>query len=205
MGVNTFRQPPQTRLELASAELKIGLAETMADMASEVAWMCVRALTNGGKLMFCGNGGSASDSQHLATELIVRFRSAVNRTPYAALALTVDPTVLTAAGNDFGFETIFERPLRGIGRSGDVLFALTTSGRSPNVVRALQAARELGITTVGLLGSTGLPASTLCDYPMIVPSHETARIQECHIAIGHALIEMIEDRLIADQASRSEP
>ena len=179
-----------------SAQLKLDLAETLVGTASEVVEVCVSSLGSGGKLMFCGNGGSASDCQHLATELLIRFRNSVNRPSFPALALTLDPAALTAGGNDLGFENVFERPLRGIGRRGDVLFGLTTSGRSQNVIRALQAAREMGITTVGLLGSTGIPASDFCDYPMIVPSSETARVQECHIAIGHALIEMIEDRMI---------
>jgi D-sedoheptulose 7-phosphate isomerase len=182
----------------ASGQLKLTMAETFAATGELIVDTCVRSLMAGGKLMFCGNGGSASDSQHLATELLIRLRSEVNRQPLAAIALTLDPTMLTAAGNDYGFESIFERPLRALGARGDVLFALTTSGRSVNVVRALQAARQMGITTIGLLGATGQPAFQHCDLAIVVPSNDTARIQECHITIGHAIIQMIEDRLIAE-------
>jgi D-sedoheptulose 7-phosphate isomerase len=104
---------------------------------------------------------------------------------------------LTAAGNDYGYDSVFERPLRGLGRPGDVLFGITTSGRSENVRRALAAAREMGIATVGLLGGTGGAALALCDHVLLVPDTETARIQECHIALGHAVMELLEDRLVA--------
>jgi D-sedoheptulose 7-phosphate isomerase len=105
--------------------------------------------------------------------------------------------MLTAGGNDYGFERVFERPLRGLGRRGDVLFGITTSGRSANVVLALKAAREMGIVTVGLLGGTGAPALDHCDHALLVPDPETARVQECHIALGHAVLELLEDRLVA--------
>jgi D-sedoheptulose 7-phosphate isomerase len=147
--------------------------------------------------MFCGNGGSAADSQHLATELLIRLRGSVERASWPALALTLDPAALTAGGNDYGYDRVFERPLRGLGRHDDVLFAITTSGRSPNVIAALRAAREMGIVTVGLLGGAGDPARSLCDHVLLVPDSETARIQECHIALGHAVLELLEDRLVA--------
>jgi D-sedoheptulose 7-phosphate isomerase len=147
-------------------------------------------------MMFCGNGGSAADSQHLATELLIRLRGSVERASWPALALTLDQAALTAAGNDYGFEFVFERPLRGLGRQGDVLFGISTSGRSANVVRALRAAREMDIVTVGLLGSAGEPALGLCDHALLVPDAETARIQECHMALGHAVLELLEDRLV---------
>ncbi len=156
-----------------------------------------RVLRGGGKLIFCGNGGSAADSQHLATELLIRLRGSVERPSWPALALTLDQAALTAAGNDYGFEAVFERPLRGLGRDGDVLFGITTSGRSVNVVRALRAAREMGIVTVGLLGGSGEPARGLCDHALLVPDTETARVQECHIALGHAVLQLLEDRLVA--------
>ncbi len=156
---------------------------------------CEASLRGGGKIMFCGNGGSAADSQHLATELLIRLRGSVERPSWPALALT-DPVMLTACGNDYGYEQVFERPLRGLGRAGDVLFGITTSGRSPNVVRALQAAREMGIVTVGLLGGAGEPAMSHCDHVLLVPDAETARVQECHIALGHAVLELLEDRLV---------
>jgi D-sedoheptulose 7-phosphate isomerase len=180
-----------------SAELKQQIAVDLAAPVIAVVGACETSLRGGGKLMFCGNGGSAADSQHLATEMLIRLRGSVERPSIAALALTLDPAALTAGGNDYGYEQVFERPLRGLGRAGDVLFGITTSGRSPNVVRALRAAREMGIVTVGLLGGEGEPAMGLCDHVLLVPDKETARIQECHIALGHAVLELLEDRLVA--------
>lgn len=180
-----------------SAELKRRIATELAPAVVGVVDACEASLRGGGKLLFCGNGGSAADSQHLATELLIRLRGSVERDSWPALALTLDPAMLTACGNDYGYERVFERPLRGLGRRGDVLFGITTSGRSPSVVRALEAAREMGIVTVGLLGGAGEPARGLCDHVLMVPDSETARIQECHIALGHAILELLEDRLVA--------
>lgn len=182
---------------LRSAELKQWAARALADPVLAVVAACERSLRGGGKLMFCGNGGSAADSQHLATELLVRLRGKVERESLPALALTLDAAALTACGNDYGYDRVFERPLRGLGRAGDVLFGITTSGRSPNVVRALAAARAMGIVTVGLLGGDGGPAREWCDHVLLVPDTETARVQECHIALGHAVLELLEDRLVA--------
>jgi D-sedoheptulose 7-phosphate isomerase len=182
---------------LRSAELKRRIATEMVSQVLAVVDACETCYRGGGKLLFCGNGGSAADSQHLATEMLIRLRGAVERESYAALALTLDPAMLTACGNDYGYDRVFERPLRGLGRRGDVLFGITTSGRSPSVVRALAAAREMGIVTVGLLGGSGQPALAECDHVMLVPDGETARIQECHIALGHAVLELLEDRLVA--------
>jgi D-sedoheptulose 7-phosphate isomerase len=182
---------------LRSAALKQRIATEMVAPVLAVVDACERSLRGGGKLMFCGNGGSAADSQHLATELLIRLRGKVERESWPALALTLDPAMLTAAGNDYGYEHVFARPLRGLGRAGDVLFGITTSGRSANVVRALEAARGMGIVTVGLLGGAGEPAAASCDHVLLVPDTETARIQECHIALGHAVLELLEDRLVA--------
>lgn len=134
---------------------------------------------------------------HLATELLIRLRPHVERDSWPAISLTLDPTTILASGNDYGFERVFERPLRGLGRRGDVLFGLTTSGRSANVVAALRAAREMGFVPVGFLGCSGMPAAEFCDHALIVPDTETARIQECHIALGHAVLELLEERLLA--------
>jgi D-sedoheptulose 7-phosphate isomerase len=180
-----------------SAELKQRIAAELPDAVIGIVDACESSLRAGGKLMFCGNGGSAADSQHLATEMLIRLRPKSERPSIAALALTLDPAMLTGCGNDYGYERVFERPLRGLGRRGDVLFGITTSGRSPNVIRALEAAREMGIVTVGLLGGAGEPALSQCDLALLVPDTETARIQECHIALGHAVLELLEDRLIA--------
>jgi D-sedoheptulose 7-phosphate isomerase len=180
-----------------SADLKRRIASELAGTVIAVVDACESSIRGGGKLIFCGNGGSAADSQHLATELLIRLRGSVERESLPALALTLDPAMLTACGNDYGYERVFERPLRGLGRRGDVLFGITTSGRSPNVVRALTAAREMGIRTVGFLGGAGEPAMSQCDLALLVPDGETARIQECHIALGHAVLELLEDRLVA--------
>jgi len=185
-----------TAMMTKSADLKRRIATELADGVIKVVDACETSLRAGGKLMFCGNGGSAADSQHLATEMLIRLRSSHERPSIAALALTLDPAVLTACGNDYGYDRVFERPLRGLGRPGDVLFGITTSGRSANVIRALEAAREMGIVAVGLLGGTGEPALSRCDLALLVPDTETARVQECHIALGHAVLELLENRII---------
>jgi D-sedoheptulose 7-phosphate isomerase len=186
-----------TAMMTRSSDLKQRIATELADAVIRVVDACEASLRAGGKLMFCGNGGSAADAQHLATEMLIRLRPKSERPSIAALALTLDPAMLTACGNDYGYDRVFERPLRGLGRRGDVLFGITTSGRSTNVIRALQAAREMGIVTVGLLGGTGEPALTECDLALLVPDTETARIQECHISLGHAVLELLEDRIIS--------
>ncbi|MSO69193.1 MAG: SIS domain-containing protein [Alphaproteobacteria bacterium] len=180
-----------------SIAVKESLIAGHAERVVEIAELCAAALAAGGKLMFCGNGGSAADAQHLAAELLIRLRSEVNRQGLPALALATDSSSLTACGNDYDFETYYARMAETLGRPGDVLIAITTSGRSPNIVRALQAVRTKGIKTIGLLGNDGGPALAECDLALIVPSKETGRIQEAHIAIGHAVMELIEDRLLA--------
>ena len=186
-----------TAMMTKSAELKRRIAVDLADAVIKVVDACETSLRAGGKLLFCGNGGSAADSQHLATEMLIRLRGSHERASIAAIALTLDPAMLTACGNDYGYNRVFERPLRGLGRPGDVLFGITTSGRSANVIKALEAAREMGIVTVGLLGGSGEPALGSCDIALLVPDTETARIQECHIALGHAVLELLEDRIVA--------
>ena len=176
--------------------LRRHIAGEMAPLVFRCVDLCEAALSGGGKLLFCGNGGSAADAQHLATELLVRLRSRVERPSWPAIALTLDPAALTAGGNDYGFEEVFARPLSALGRKGDVLFGITTSGRSTNVIKALQVARGMGVGTIGFLGGDGGAAAALCDVPLIVPSVETARVQEAHIRLGHAILELLEDRLI---------
>ena len=186
-----------TAMMTKAADLKRRVATELADVVIKVVDVCEASLRDGGKLMFCGNGGSAADSQHLATEMLIRLRPKSERPSIAALALTLDPAALTGCGNDYGYDRVFERPLRGLGRRGDVLFGITTSGRSANVIKALEAAQEMAIATVGLLGGSGEPALSYCDLALLVPDTETARIQECHIALGHAILELLEDRIIA--------
>lgn len=167
--------------------------DAMAPDVARAADCLSAALRNGGKLMFCGNGGSAADSQHLASEFTGRFVN--DRRPLAALALSTDSSALTCIANDYAFDQVFERQLRALGRQGDVLVAISTSGRSANVLRAVQAAREGGIGVVGLLGRDGGTLKPLCDVALVVPSDTTARIQEAHIFIGHTLCAMVESAL----------
>lgn len=156
------------------------------------------SVKNGGKILFCGNGGSAADSQHLAAELVIRYRSSVNRASIPAIALTVDPSIMTAGGNDIGFENIYAREVEAYGIKGDVLVGVSTSGNSENVFRAIQQARKQGLITIGLLGAGGGKIARECDFSVIVPSDITARIQESHILIGHIWCEMIEESLFPE-------
>jgi D-sedoheptulose 7-phosphate isomerase len=152
-----------------------------------------RALAAGGKLLLCGNGGSAADCQHIAAELTGRFIK--DRRPLAAISLTTDSSALSCISNDYSYDEVFVRPLQALGRPGDVLLAISTSGNSGNVVKAVQAAREIGVVTLGLLGRDGGKLRELCDHALVVPGSETARIQEAHILIGHTLCNLIEDEL----------
>lgn len=165
------------------------LAE-QAEMVRRIADLCTTAIRAGGKILFCGNGGSAADSQHLAAELVGRFRH--NRPAMAALALTVDTSVLTAVGNDYGYEEVFARQVEGLGRAGDVLIGLSTSGNSANVLKAFAAAKRLGMGTVALTGATGGAAKAVADLCLCVPAETSDRIQEMHIAVGHLICGAIE-------------
>jgi D-sedoheptulose 7-phosphate isomerase len=167
--------------------------ETMAPLIESIAERLIGVLKSGGKVMFCGNGGSAADSQHLAAELEGRFL--IDRQPLAALALTANTSTLTAIGNDFGFDSVFERQVRGLGTAKDALVGISTSGNSPNVLRALQAARETGILTVGFSGQAGGQMAPLCDLCLCVPSLNTPRIQEMHILAGHIVCDIVERAL----------
>ena len=148
------------------------------------------------KLMLCGNGGSAADAQHLAAEMLVRLRPNNNREGIAAITLAQDTSTITACGNDFGYDMLYERALKSLGKRGDCLIGITTSGNSKNVILAMKAAQEMGIKVFGFLGCKGGEALRYCDESFIVPSDDTGRIQEAHITAGHALMEYIEDRLI---------
>jgi len=147
-------------------------------------------LLNGGKILLCGNGGSAADAQHAATELVVRYRR--SRRALAAIALTTDTSILTASGNDYGFETLFARQVEALGRPGDSLIAISTSGQSPNICRAAQTARDLGVSVIGLTGEGGGVLAPICDIAVCVPSTETARVQEAHIFVLHVWCDAVE-------------
>jgi len=168
----------------------------MGDVA-RIAGMVVECLAGGGKLLLAGNGGSAADAQHIAAEFLVRLRSEVNRRSLPAIALTLDVSTLTAGANDYGYEQIFARALEGLGGPGDLFIGFTTSGRSPNIIRALERARGLGLKTAGMLGGDGGQALALCDAALVVPSREAGRVQEVHITAGHAICEIAEDALAA--------
>jgi len=150
-------------------------------------------LRRGGKLMLFGNGGAAADAQHIAAELAIRYHS--NRPSISAIALTTDSSVLTACGNDLGFDALFERQIAGLARTHDVAVGLSTSGKSPNVLKGLRQARSMGLATVGLTGATGGEMPGLCDAAILVPSSVTARVQEMHIMIGHMWCKSLELRL----------
>ncbi|OGF20859.1 MAG: hypothetical protein A2V63_11460, partial [Candidatus Eisenbacteria bacterium RBG_19FT_COMBO_70_11] len=178
------------RLERAAAPAVAAAAEAL-----------IGSLEAGGTIFFCGNGGSAADAQHLAAELSGRFF--MDRRALAAIALTTNTSALTAIGNDYGFEQSFARQLEGLGRAGDVLVAITTSGGSRNVLAAVRAARALGMTVVGMTGPRGRRFAALCDHALVTPSDATPRIQEGHIAMGHVLCELVERALFASGAGRA--
>jgi D-sedoheptulose 7-phosphate isomerase len=167
--------------------------EGISAEVEKIAKACCAALRAGHKVIFAGNGGSAADAQHLAGELVSRFK--FDRPGLAALALTTDTSVLTAIGNDYGYECLFARQLNAIGNSGDVFIAISTSGRSPNVMRGLEEGRRKGLVTVGLTGKPGGAMPPLCDYCIRIPSQETPKIQEGHIVVGHIICGLIEREL----------
>jgi D-sedoheptulose 7-phosphate isomerase len=180
----------------ALADLAVLTARELGDEIERIAALTGDALAAGGKLLFCGNGGSAADAQHLATEYVVRFQR--DRAPLAALALTTDTSLLTAASNDYGFEHVFARQVRALARAGDVLFLHTTSGRSPNLLRAAEAAREQGVTTVGFLAGGGGDLARLVDRALIIPTDDSARAQEIQLTVGHIICRLVEARLNAE-------
>lgn len=175
------------------AALAATCARDLDGVIDEVVDVVVRALQKGHKLLFCGNGGSAADAQHLAAEYVVRFRN--DRRALAALALTVDSSVLTACGNDFGFERVFARQVEALGRRGDVLFLHSTSGESDNLLAAAEAGRRGGLTTVAMLARGGGRLRGRVDIAVVVPTETTARAQEVHLAIGHIVCERAEAAL----------
>ncbi len=175
--------------------LKRKLLQTCIDPIEKCVHHFVDTLKYERKIFFCGNGGSAADSQHLAAELVVRLRGTFNRPALPAIALTVNTSILTAAGNDFGFDQIFVRQIQALGNSGDILVAISTSGKSSNIIEAVKAAKEKKLFVIGLLGGSGGHLATLVDLPIIIPTKVTTRIQEAHILIGHIICELVETEL----------
>lgn len=167
--------------------------KTLASLQNHIYTACIiatEALQNGNKIMLCGNGGSAADAQHIAAELSGRYK--VERRGLAGIALTTDTSVLTAVGNDYGFDHIFDRQVEALAREGDVLIGISTSGHSKNIVRALSLARNMGCKAIGLSGRDGGVMSEFCDINIIIPSDDTPRIQEMHIMIGHIICQAID-------------
>lgn len=171
-------------------------ARELSGTAAAIALLVVRTLEGGNKLLFCGNGGSAADAQHLATEYVVRFRR--TRRPFAALALTTDSSLLTAASNDLGFAQVFARQIEALGRAGDLVFLHTTSGESDNLVEAAAAARAHGLVTVGMLARGGGRLRDLVDHALVIPTDDGAHAQELHLALGHAICDIVDARLGGD-------
>lgn len=173
--------------------MKRALVESCAEDILRASQVIINSLRAGGRVFLCGNGGSAADSQHLAAELVGRLRRERGAIP--AVALTTDTSVLTSLANDYSFEIIFARQLEALARRGDVLIGISTSGNSLNVIRAFEKAKEKGIHTIALLGGNGGKLKPLADYPIVVPSSDTQRIQEGHITIGHIICDLVEREL----------
>jgi D-sedoheptulose 7-phosphate isomerase len=192
----------QDSKDLIAAHLKLSLAafeRAMKDArllaaARKIAEIVIATLREGNKLLIVGNGGSAADAQHIAAEIIGRYKQ--DRHPHAAIALTTDTSALTAIGNDYGFEQVFARQVAGLGRRGDALLALSTSGRSPNILAALGTARQHGLVTIGFTGSKGETLRPLCDHLLVAPSDDTAIIQQLHLAVAHGVCEAIEQAIM---------
>lgn len=169
----------------------------LTDLIVVAAEVCKHSLVNGRKIIFCGNGGSAADAQHLAAELMGRFM--IDRDPLPALSLTVDTSALTAIANDYGYDNVFSRQLRGIGVAGDVLVGMSTSGNSRSIISAFEVARELGIKTIGLTGSAGRGMASVSDILLEIPSSKTSHIQEAHITVGHLICAIVERDLCSNK------
>ncbi len=170
-----------------------GLVERIAAAAA----LCAGALESGHKILLAGNGGSAADAQHIAAEFVGRFK--IERRPLAALALTTDTSLLTAVGNDYGFDEVFARQVLGLGVAGDVFIGISTSGNSPNVLKALAACEQRGVARIGLTGQRGGKMAALCDPLLNVPAEDTPRIQESHILIGHILCALVDEQLFGER------
>jgi D-sedoheptulose 7-phosphate isomerase len=169
----------------------------LLETAQDIAKKCIAALRNNGKILFAGNGGSAADSQHMAAELVSRL--CYDRPGLAAIALTTDTSALTAIGNDYSFENLFSRQVEAIGQPGDVLIGISTSGKSPNILKALDAARAKGMTAIGFTGKSSPLMVERCDYVLNIPSSETPKIQECHILLGHIICALIEEDIFGEE------
>lgn len=201
VGVDLEQIIKKTFLDSIELKRKV-LLEGHTNILISMATTIVESLKRGGKLLLCGNGGSAADAQHLAAELLIRLRPHVNRQSFPAIALAMDPSTITACGNDFGFDVLYERLVQGLGKPQDVLLGITTSGRSPNIVRALKMAQSMGMLTLGFLGNDGGEALHHCDLAFVVPAKDVGRIQEVHITAGHSVMEMVEEMMMEEGEMR---
>jgi len=190
------------------AHLKLSLAAlerannnpALLATARAIAAAMVAALRAGNKLLIIGNGGSAADAQHIAAEIVGRYKQ--DRPAWAAIALTTDTSALTAIANDYGFEQVFARQVEGLGQRGDVLLALSTSGRSPNILAALRTARERGLVTIGFTGSKGEALGALCDHLLVSPSDDTPVVQQIHLAVAHGICDEIEQTMMREDSRK---
>lgn len=181
-----------------SSETKLKIKDHLTDELVKAVDLLTECFNNGNKLLLCGNGGSAADCQHIATELMIRLSHHIERPALPAIALTTDTSNLTAGGNDIGFENVFARNVEGLGNEGDLLLAISTSGNSPNVVKAAHAAHNKKMKVVGFLGGNGGKLKDLVDLPIVIPSSNVQRIQEGHITIAHIICELVEDKLYGE-------
>lgn len=179
-----------------SIRVKEGTLKTNSDKIIQAVESIRELFSRNGKIFFFGNGGSAADSQHIAAEFIGRFKK--ERRSLPAIALTTDTSILTALGNDYGFDVIFARQIEGLGNRGDVAFGISTSGNSKNVIEGIKQAKKMGLKTISLTGCSGGKLAPLTDISIIVPSSETARIQESHLCVAHAICELVEEKIPAD-------
>ena len=190
--MNNIEKIFQISIDTKNKILDSNIIENLIEMGG----VSVKAIEKGRKIMLCGNGGSAADAQHLAAEMLVRLRPNNNREGIPAIALSQDVSTITACGNDFGYDNLYKRMVQTLGKKGDVLIVISTSGNSENIIRAAKVANDMGIVVFGFLGSNGGKVLNYCAKSFIVPSDNTGRIQESHITAGHGLMEFIEDELL---------
>lgn len=191
---NYIKQQISTTQSIMDAMLNDSVLLGTTEKAAQA---CIDSLNHGGKILLAGNGGSAADAQHIAGELVSRF--AFDRPGLPSVALTTDTSILTAIGNDYGYEKLFERQVQANGKPGDVFIAYSTSGNSPNIIKALEKAREMEIITIGLTGNRKGAMVPLCDFPLEVPSDDTPKIQEGHLVLGHIICGLIENAIFGNK------
>jgi D-sedoheptulose 7-phosphate isomerase len=191
------KDPIEVHLKQSLAALERATQDAaLLGAARKIAAVVIAALRSGNKLLIIGNGGSAADAQHIAAEIVGRYKQ--DRPAYAAIALTTDTSALTAIANDYGFDQVFARQVEGLGQRGDVLLALSTSGRSPNILAALRVARERGLVTIGFTGAKGEALGALCDHLLVSPSDDTPIIQQIHLAAAHGICDEIEQAMMRE-------